>query len=88
MDGVFHSTAHERAAGLVLSDEKRRAYVFACDHLGGMRREDDLVAFAGKILQGDAYEFYRLRMQEQFGRINEEERPAEVVVVVMLLDFV
>ncbi len=53
-----------------------------------MRREDDLVTFAGKILQGDAYKFHSLRMQEQFGRIDEEERPAEIVVVVMLLDFV
>src|SRR5574344_1881448 len=82
---VFHPLAHKRTALAVLADKERCADILARDHLRGMRGEYDLIAFAGKILERHAHEFHRLRVQIKFRGIDEEQRAAHIMIIVVAL---
>ena len=84
--GVFHSLPHKGAAFLVLANQKRCAYIFARNHLRAVRCKHNLIPFVRKVLKRHAYKFYRLRMQVEFRRINEQQRATQVMVVMVFLD--
>ena len=53
-----------------------------------MRREDDLITFARKILECDAYQFHRLRVQKEFWRIDEQKGSAQIMIVMVPFDLI